>query len=152
VLLGRLASDALILAVQAGLLLSIGRLLGFRVSAGLAGMAGIAAIAVAFGLAVAVASSWLALIIGDPETAERVLFFPAIAITFVSSAFAPVGLLAGWTQPVAADSPVTAAANLVRALADGGPAAVPLVEFGCWLVALTVVPGAMAVRRWQASD
>ena len=44
----------------------------------------------------------------DAETAERVLFFPAIALTFISSAFAPVGLLAGWMQPLARVNPVTA--------------------------------------------
>ena len=150
VLTGRLLSDALIFAVQAVLLLAAAAMLGFRVRAGLPGLAGIVAVAVAFGLSVAVTSAWLALLINDAETAERVLFFPAIAIAFLSSAFAPVGELAGWMQPIARVNPVTAAAGLIRSLASGGPAARPLLQLACWVAVLLVVPGILAVRRWQA--
>jgi ABC-2 type transport system permease protein/oleandomycin transport system permease protein len=150
VLAGRLASDAIVFAAQAVLLLAAGSLLGFRVRAGLPGVAAMVVVAVAFGLAVAMTSAWLALLIGDAETAERVLFFPAIAISFLSSAFAPVGMLAGWMQPVARVNPVTAAAGLVRSLASGGPAAVPLLQFACWVAGLIIVPGILAIRRWQA--
>ncbi len=150
VLIGRLLSDALIFAVQAVLLLGAATILGFRIRAGLPGLAGIVAVAVAFGLSVAVTSAWLALLINDAETAERVLFFPAIAIAFLSSAFAPVAELAGWMQPIARVNPVTAAAGLIRSLASGGPAARPLLQLACWVTGLLLVPGILAVRRWQA--
>jgi ABC transporter DrrB family efflux protein len=150
VLTGRLLSDAVVFAAQAVLLLSAGFSLGFRVRSGPAGMVVIVVVAVAFGVAVAVTSAWLAELIGDAETAERVLFFPAIALAFLSSAFAPVALLAGWIQPVARVSPVTAAAGLIRSLASGGPAALPSVWLGCWVAALVFVPGTLAVRRWSS--
>jgi ABC transporter DrrB family efflux protein len=151
VLTGRLLSDAVVFAAQAVLLiLCAGFSLGFRVRSGLAGMVVIVVVAVAFGLAVAVTSAWLAELIGDAETAERVLFFPAIALAFLSSAFAPVALLAGWIQPIARVSPVTAAAGLIRSLASGGPAALPSVWLGCWVAALVLVPGTLAVRRWSS--
>jgi ABC-2 type transport system permease protein/oleandomycin transport system permease protein len=114
------------------------------------------AVTVAFGLAFAVLSAWLGLVLGDPETAERVLFFPAIAVAFVSSAFAPVGLLAGWMQPIARANPVSAACAVIRSLASGGSAGsvgsvgFPLLELGCWVLVLFLVPGVLAVRRWQA--
>lgn len=151
VLTGRLLSDSLVFAAQAALLLAAAALLGFRVRAGLAGMAGIIAVTVTFGLAIAVASGWLALVIGDAEAAERVLFFPAIAIAFMSSAFAPVGELAHWMQPMARISPVTAAAGVARSLANGGAAARPLLELTCWVAGLTVLAGLLAVRRWQSA-
>ncbi len=151
VLIGRLWCDALIYAVQAALMLAAAFMLGFEVRAGLAGLAGIIAVAVMFGLAVSVFSAWLALVISDPETAERVLFFPAIAVTFVSAAFAPVADLAGWMRPIARGNPVTAAAGLIRSLAAGGAAARPLVLLACWVAALVIVPGYLAVRRWQAT-
>jgi len=150
VLTGRLGPDAVIFAVQAVLLLGEAALLGFRVRAGLPGLAAIVAVAVAFGLAVAVTSTWLALLINDAETAERVLYFPAIAIAFVSSAFAPVSDLAGWMQPIARANPVSAAAGLIRSLSSGGPAARPLLQLACWVTGLIIVPGMLAVRRWQA--
>jgi ABC-type multidrug transport system permease subunit len=90
------------------------------------------------------------LLINDPETAERVLFFPAIALAFVSSAFAPVGLLAGWMQPVARANPVTAACAVIRSLAAGGGLAFPMLVLACWVAALFLGPGVLAVRRWQA--
>jgi ABC transporter DrrB family efflux protein len=150
VLIGRLASDAVVFTVQAVLLLGAATLLGFRVRTGLPGLAATVAVAVAFGLSVAVTSAWLALLIKDAETAERVLFFPAIAIAFVSSAFAPVDEVAGWMQPIARANPVTAAAGLIRSLASGGPAALPLLQLACWVAVLILVPGILAVRRWQA--
>ena len=154
VLAGRLASDAVVFAVQAALLLAVAALLGFHVRGGLAGQAAITAVTVAFAVGVAVLSAWLALLINDPETAERVLFFPAIALAFVSSAFAPVADLAGWMQPVARVNPVTAAAAVIRSVASGDPASpltAPLLELGCWTAALILIPGALAVRRWNAA-
>ena len=151
VLGGRLASDALVFAVQAVLLLALAAPLGFRVRSGLAGMAAITAVSVAFAIGVAVLSAWLALLINDPETAERVLYFPAIALAFISSAFAPVADLAGWMQPIARANPVTAAAGAIRAIASGGPLAAPLLELGGWTAALVLVPGFLAARRWNAA-
>ena len=150
VLAGRLASDALVFAVQAILVLGIGMLLGFRAAAGPAGLAGMIAVAVIFGVALAVTCSWLALLIGDAETAERVLFFPFIVLAFISSAYAPVSLLAGWLQRVARANPVTAAADLARALAGGHPAAGAALSLAGWVAVLTIVPGVLAVRRWQS--
>ena len=137
-------------AVQAVLVLGTGMLLGFRAAAGLAGLAGMVVVAVIFGVALAVTCSWLALLIGDAETAERVLFFPFIVVAFLSSAYAPVSLLAGWLQPVARADPVTAAADLARSLASGHPAAGPALSLACWVAVLTIVPGVLAVRRWQS--
>lgn len=150
VLAGRLAADAVVFAAQAVLLLAVSALLGFRVRAGLPGIAAIVVLTVTFGLAVAVASTWLALLIRDAEAAERVLFFPAIAISFLSSAFAPIGDLATWMQPIARVNPVSGAADLVRSLAAGGPAAGPLLLLACWVAGLVLVPGFLAVRRWQS--
>jgi ABC transporter DrrB family efflux protein len=152
VLVGRLAGDAVVFAVQAVLLLAVAYLLGFRMRSGLPGMAATVLVTVSFGIAIAVASAWLALLIGDAEAAERVLFFPAIAITFLSSAFAPASDLAGWIRPIARVSPVSAGADLVRSLAAGGPAAGPLILLSCWVAFLVLIPGTLAVRRWQSPD
>lgn len=150
VLVGRLLSDALVFLVQAALLLGVGSALGLRIRGGAPETIAIVAVVVLFGLSIAALSAWLGLLLGDPETAERVLFFPAIALAFVSSAFAPVGLLAGWMQPVARANPVTAACGVIRSLASGGGLAFPLLALGCWVAGLLLVPGFLAVRRWMA--
>jgi oleandomycin transport system permease protein len=157
VLIGRLFSDAVVFTAQVTLLLCVAFAFGFRIKTGAAGGAAIVAVAVVFGLSISVASAWFALTIRDAETAERVLYFPAIALSFVSSAFAPVAYLAGWMQPIARVSPVTAAANLIRSLAAGGGVGGgggpgwPLLLLGCWVAGLVAVCGSLAVRCWQAS-
>jgi hypothetical protein len=40
---------------------------------------------------------------------------------------------------------------VLRALADGGPFAVPVLHLAAWIAVLAVVPGVLAVRRWQAA-
>jgi len=151
VLIGRLAYDAILFAIQAVLLIVTAFGLGFSVRTGPAGVVAMALIAVLFGASVSVASAWLALWIGDIETAERVMYFPAIALNFVSSAFAPVPYLAAWMQPIARVNPVTAAADLIRSLAAGGAAVRPAVMLSCWVLVLALVPGPLAVRRWQSA-
>jgi ABC-type multidrug transport system permease subunit len=150
VLIGRLVSDSVVFAAQAVLLVAVGCGLGLRVRGGAPVMLAVIVAVVFFALAIAALSAWLGLLINDPETAERVLFFPAIALAFVSSAFAPVGLLAGWMQSVARANPVTAACGVIRSLTAGGGLAFPLLELACWGAVLFLVPGVLAVRRWQA--
>jgi ABC transporter DrrB family efflux protein len=151
-LIGRSASDTVVYFAQALVMVAVSYLLGFRVHTGLAGIAGIVAVAIGFGTALGITCAWLALLIGDVETAERALFFPFIPLAFVSSAFAPVDRLAGWMQPVARVNPVTSAVGVLRALASGGPLAVPVLHLAAWVVVLAVVPGVLAVRRWQSAE
>ncbi len=151
VLIGRCTSDVVVYFSQALVMIGVASLLGFRVSTGLAGIAGIVLVAIAFGTALGILCAWLALLIGDVETAERALFFPFIPLAFVSSGYAPVNRLAGWLQPIARVNPVTSAVDVVRALADGGPVAVPALHLAAWVAALAIIPGVLAVRRWQSS-
>jgi hypothetical protein len=53
-------------------------------------------------------------------------------------------------RPIARANPVTAAADVIRSVASGGPLATPLLELACWTVALLLIPGILAARRWQA--
>jgi ABC transporter DrrB family efflux protein len=151
VLVGRSLSDTVVFFTQALVMVGMGYLLGFRVHTGVAGIAGIIAVAVAFGTALGITCAWLALLIGDVETAERALFFPFIPLAFVSNGYAPVARLAGWLQPIARVNPVSSAVGVVRALADGGPLAVPVIHCAAWTLALALIPGVLAVRRWQSS-
>jgi oleandomycin transport system permease protein len=151
VLIGRSLSDTVVFFTQALVMIGVGYLLGFHVRTGLAGIAGLVAVAVGFGTALGITCGWLALLIGDVETAERALFFPFIPLAFVSSAYAPVGRLAGWLQPVARVNPVSSAVGVVRGLAEGGPLAAAVIHLAAWTLVLAVVPGVLAVRRWQSS-
>jgi oleandomycin transport system permease protein len=152
VIAGRVAAEGLVLIAQAVLMLAMAAILGFRVQSGVAGMLGIVVVAVAFGVALGTTDSWLALRLRDPETAQRALFLPMVPIAFISSAFTPVSRLAGWLQPIARANPVTAAVDVARTLADGGPFGNEVSYLIAWLAVLIVVPGILAVRRWQAAS
>jgi oleandomycin transport system permease protein len=149
VIFGRLAWDMVIFAAQALVLMAVGALVGFRVHDGFAGVAGIAAVSVAFGVMVSMVCAWVALRMRDPEKAQRVLFIPMVPVAFISSAFAPVGHLPAGVRQIGQANPVTAAVDLTRSLASGGPVAAPLLHLTLWVVGLTAVAGLLAVRRWQ---
>jgi ABC transporter DrrB family efflux protein len=151
VLIGRSLSDTVVFFTQALVMIGVGYLLGFHVRTGLAGIVGLVVVAVGFGTALGITCGWLALLIGDVESAERALFFPFIPLAFVSSAYAPVGRLAGWLQPIARVNPVSSAVGVVRGLAAGGPLAASVIHLAAWTLVLAVVPGVLAVRRWQSS-
>jgi ABC transporter DrrB family efflux protein len=150
VLAGRCLSDLVVFFAQSLVMIGVALLLGFHIRSGLAGIAGIMAVAIAFGTALGIFCAWLALLIGDVETAERALFFPFIPLAFISSGYAPVNRLAGWLQPIARANPVTSAVDVVRALSGGGPLAVPLLHLVAWVAGLAIIPGVLAVRRWQS--
>jgi ABC transporter DrrB family efflux protein len=151
VLIGRSLSDTVVFFTQALVMVMVGYLLGFHVRTGLAGIVGLVAVAIGFGTALGITCAWLALLIGDVETAERALFFPFIPLAFVSSAYAPVSRLAGWLQPIARVNPVSSAVGVVRGLAAGGPPAAAVIQLAAWTLVLAVGPGVLAVRRWQSS-
>jgi ABC transporter DrrB family efflux protein len=151
VLIGRSLSDTVVFFTQALVMIGVAYLLGFHMRTGLAGIAALVAVAVGFGTALGITCGWLALLIGDVETAERALFFPFIPLAFVSSAYAPVGRLAGWLQPIARVNPVSSAVEVVRGLAEGGPLTAAVIHLAAWTLVLAIVPGVLAVRRWQFS-
>ena len=149
VLVGRLMSEGLVFLAQVVVLIAVASLMGFRVHSGIPGIVGIMLDGVAFGVALGVTESWLALRLHDPETAQRALFVPMVPLAFISSAFTPIDRLPGWLQPVARANPVTAAVNVARTLADGGALGREPLYLLAWLAVLSVVPGTLAVRRWQ---
>jgi ABC transporter DrrB family efflux protein len=149
ILLGRLAWDAVIFAIQALILMAVAALFGFRVREGPLGVAAIAADSVAFGITISTLCAWIALRLRDAEKAQRVLFIPMVPVAFISSAFAPVSYLPAGLRQVGQANPVTAAVDVARTIASGGPAAAPLLHLAAWVIGLTTVTGVLAVRGWQ---
>jgi ABC-2 type transport system permease protein/oleandomycin transport system permease protein len=157
-LVGRTASDSLRLGIQAVLLVIASLLIGFRFHNGVPSAVGMLLVVVLFGMALASFSAWVGLSVGDPESVQAAVFIPMLPLIFTSSAFAPVGRLPGWMQPVARANPVTAAIDTARGLSLGdselfrishvhlGTAAW---HFALWWVAIVVVFTALAVRRYR---
>lgn len=157
-LLGRTVSDSLRLAIQALLLVAAAFVIGFRPHGGALGLLGMVVVVVLFGMALTAFSAWIGLSVRDPETVQAAAFIPMMPLVFTSSAFAPIGALPGWMQPLARANPVTAAIDAARVLVLGEgrlarfssvQTASALWHFALWWCAIVAVFTALAVRRYR---
>jgi ABC-2 type transport system permease protein len=101
------------------------------------------------------AISWLASAIGilvrSPEAAQGITFVIGF-LPYPSSAFVPVSTMPSWLQPFAANQPVTATIDAIRALLAGGSglgsAAWSSIAWSAGIIAVSVVlSGALFARR-----
>ena len=166
VFLGKVSAELLRIAIQIGIILGLGVLLGASNETGPAGALGIVAVGILFSLWFMSLSNVLAVVTRDQESTiigANLLQFPLL---FVSTAFLPLAVLPEWIQTVATYNPVTYGVDAARAIILGEdvmtvvevttfPATVAGVEFsGLWntlapalaiLLALDLVLGAVAV-------
>jgi ABC transporter DrrB family efflux protein len=150
VLVGRVLSDTVRIGAQTVVLVLVAvTFVGFDFRYGVLRAVGAVAAIVTFGLAVTAFSGWVGLVTTDPETAQTLLITPTLPFVFGSSAFAPVNRLPGWMQPFANLNPVSAAVDLARSLAIGGPLRAPFEHYVLWTGGLTVAFLYLGVRRYQ---
>src|SRR5512132_1642405 len=136
VLAGRILADAVRLTATVLVILTVGIVLGFRVTTSpLAALAGFVLI-IAFGMAL----SWVAALIGlsvrNPETAQSAGFIWMFPLIFASSVFAPPETMPGWLQPFVDVNPITVATDALRGLLLGGPVLTPVLQTLAWTAAL----------------
>jgi ABC transporter DrrB family efflux protein len=133
-------------------------LLGFAVGFRAHGSLGEVALAFALMLVAGYALTWvfisLGLVAGNAQAAQGMSFMVVLPLTFMSSAYVPVGSLPGWMQPIADHQPVTPLVNAVRSLMLGGSDAAghsTAYWVGlslAWSAAILVVFGSLAVGRF----
>lgn len=119
ILLSRLMVDGTRAAMQAGIVLVVGLLIGGGVASGPVGALLLIVMAFAFGLAYAGISLTIALKTGSPEATQAsfIVFFPLV---FLAPTFVPMEFLADWLQSVARFNPVTYVMEGLRALTVEG--------------------------------
>jgi ABC-2 type transport system permease protein len=116
VFLGKTAAELLRIAVQIGIILVLGALLGANIATGLAGAVGIVLIGIIFSLWFVGFSNAIAVLTKDQESTiigANLLQFPLL---FLSSAFLPLEVLPRWIQAIATVNPVTYGVDAARAL------------------------------------
>jgi len=116
VFLGKTAAEVARIAVQIGIILGLGVLLGAEIATGLVGALGIMAVGILFSLWFVSLSNALAVVTKDQESTiigANLLQFPLL---FVSSAFLPLDSLPDWIQFVATYNPVTYGVDAARAI------------------------------------
>ncbi len=144
-LAGRIIADLIKQAWSIVLLLTVGLLLGFRLGTSL----GELLIMVALVLTVAVAVSWVMVLVGvvsrDPEHVQLFGFTALFPVTFVSNVFVPVETMPGWLQVAVILNPVSQLADASRGLLVGGPVLEPALWSLLWAVAITAVFAPLSV-------
>jgi ABC-2 type transport system permease protein len=156
VLAGRALADTAVLVWSLAVTSAIGFAVGFRLHGGLAGALAAFGLLVVFGFAFEWMFITLGLFAGSAQAAQglALMVFP---LTFVSSAYVPVGSMPGWLQAVATHQPITVMVDAVRVLTQGQAAEVMLghgagdlvVRALLWSAAILVVFVPLAVGRYR---
>ena len=148
--LGRLAADGVRVMVLTGIILTVGLLIGSGMESGPGGAALVVILAGAIGLAYSGIGLSIALRTGSPQAAQLgfLIFFPLI---FLSPAFAPKEVFAGWLEFLATINPVTYILEGMRGLIlDGWQpdklAYALLAIFGLGVVTLSMTLAALRGR------
>ena len=148
VFLGRLGADALRFLLTTAALLLVGALLGFGFHGGALDVVAFVALALLFGTAYATACIWLGFATRDEEIVMSILALPFLLLFMLSSGIVPAERFPDWIEPLIRESPISRTIEALRALAEGGDVAATLPVAVAWLVGLTALGGAGAVRAY----
>lgn len=118
-LTGTIMSGAVILGLQAALVLGVAILMGLRVETGLLGALAVIGMSVLLGLGFAGFTMSAALGSGNAAVTQSAsfVFFP---LTFLAPTFVPLELLSGWLRVAARLNPITYVLEAMRAIINEG--------------------------------
>jgi oleandomycin transport system permease protein len=148
VLIGRVAADVCRMAAALVLVFAFSLAIGFRVKGGLVAALGALLLVLAFGIALAWISAFIGLAIRSPQTVQSIGYVWLVPLQFGSSLFVPTDTLPHWLQGLVGFNPMTLICDAVRNLMLGADAARPLAGALAWIVGVTVVFAAAAVRQY----
>lgn len=113
-----------------------GHLAGFRFDHGVLAALGFVVFAVAFTVALSLATATIALRLRNVEALSAVLHLPYLPLLVLSTGFVKADLFPGWLQPIVAASPVSGVIDALRALSTTEPAWSAILPGLAWLVGL----------------
>ncbi len=155
---GRAVADTAVLGYSLALMTITGFVVGFRIH----GTAAEALVAFGLCLAFGFAFIWvfitLGLFAGTAEAAQGMAFM-VFPLSFISSAYVPVGSMPRWMQAFAERQPLTYMVNAVRALTQG-PAAETLLGHPAgffvlrslmWTAVIVLIFAPLAVAKYRRS-
>jgi ABC-2 type transport system permease protein len=118
-LLAPILAGAVILGLQAAIVVGVGLLLGLKSATGALGLLAVIGLAVLLGTGFAGFTVSAALGSGSAAATQGAsfIFFP---LTFLAPTFVPLALLSGWLKIAAQLNPITYVLEAMRALINGG--------------------------------
>jgi ABC transporter DrrB family efflux protein len=150
VLTGRLVADTVRMLITILIIVAVGYAVGFRFTNGVLPAIWMILLATVFGMAICCIAAFTGLAIGDEESVQSFGLVWLFPLTFVSSAFVPIGTMPGWLQAFANNQPVTYVINAMRALALGHlPVQANMLKSVAWLAVIFIVFIPLAVRAYK---
>ncbi len=146
---GHVLAGAVILLLQAMIVVGIGLLLGLTSATGIGGILVVLGIALLLGTGFSGFSVWVALRTGSAAATggASFAFFP---FTFLTATFVPLELLEGWLQTVARLNPITYILDAMRSVLLTGWVAEDLLAGLAACALLGIVPFIFALRGLSA--
>jgi ABC transporter DrrB family efflux protein len=149
VLAGRTLSDVVTNALSMTILLVTGLLIGFSFHVDFLHVIAGIGLLLLFGYAFSWFFALVGLLAATPESANSVAFIAVFPLTFISSAFVPVGSMPAVLRAFANVNPFTITVNALRSLWIGVPAGNNVWEAVLWTLAITAVFAPLAVARYR---
>jgi len=149
VLAGRTLADVVTNALSVVVLVVTGLIVGFAFhTSALLVLAGLGLLLL-FGYAFSWFFAFLGLIVSSPEAANSVGFIAVFPLTFISSAFVPVGTMPEPLKTFANVNPFTIIVDAMRALWVGTPAGNYVWGAVVWSLVIMVLFAPLAVSRYR---
>ena len=153
---GRVLADTGMLVWSLLVTTALGFAVGFRVHGSPASAVAAFGLCVVFGFAFCWLFIMLGLLAGNAQAAQGAAFL-VFPLTFVSSAYVPVGTMPGWMRGVADHQPITVMVDAVRVLTEGHAARAMLGHSAAyyvtaslvWTAAFVAVFAPLAVMRYR---
>jgi ABC-2 type transport system permease protein len=148
-LIGRTLGDVVRNVFTVLLMVLVGYLVGWRIHTPLfVAIAGLVLV-VLFAYAMSWVFAFIGLVGKNVETVQAATFPIIMPLVFASSSFVPVKTMPDWLRVWAENQPLSKTVDAVRALTIGGPTSSLVLEALAWIVGITVLFAAVAVRRYR---
>ena len=149
VLAGRTLADVATNLVSIAVMVAVGLIVGFSFSASPIEIVAGIGLLLLFGYAFSWIFALFGLISSSPEAAQAIGFILIFPLTFVSSAFVPVGSMPAGLQQFAEVNPFTVTVDAMRALWLGAPAGNSIWGAVAWSVGLIAFFAPLCVSRYR---
>jgi ABC-2 type transport system permease protein/oleandomycin transport system permease protein len=149
VLAGRTLSDVVTNLLSVVVLVITGLIIGFSFHASVLDVIGGFAVLLLFGYAFSWVFALVGLLVSSPESANSMGFIAVFPLTFISSAFVPVGSMPAVLRAFANVNPFTIVVDAMRHLWIGAPAGNYVWGSVVWALVIIAVFAPLAVARYR---
>jgi ABC-2 type transport system permease protein/oleandomycin transport system permease protein len=149
VLAGRTLADVATNLLSVVILIVTGLLIGFSFDATVPEILAGVGLLLLFGYAFSWVFALLGMLVSSPESANSLGFMAVFPLTFISSAFVPVGSMPAALETFAEVNPFTVVVDAMRALWVGAPAGNAIWGAVVWSLVIIAVFAPLAVARYR---